>query len=207
MEGVKMSARIANRQTNMSRNEYSQWIEAGFTAFGAKIIDNREIGNDQSTSITLTVDGIGDINGSTGEDHGHAEMDALDQLIEMLKKDAADELDQDYEQIERDAVRLGRTSFNLFQLRMWDSVITKFDSLTITMKCEDKPCCLPCSTILGKLGILHTNDTTKEAHFRGSTQWGLTNNVKDFLNKKFSTQQKRFVSDDLLTALEDARGQ
>jgi hypothetical protein len=106
----------------------------------------------QSTQVILWF-GQFAVHGSTGKDAGHAEMDAINQFIIACINKELDPV-KEYE--------------------------NRKESLSV--KCEAKPVCVRCSCVLKALGFEPKNGNTEwGSETMGSTEWEVTQAVKDFL--------------------------
>lgn len=98
------------------------------------------------------------IEGSTGEGHGHAEMDALHKLwVGVCGEDFA-----------------------------------IYSGYSLAVECLAKPCCCRCSAVLGLLGISATKGTYKTRATMGSTEWGVSREVRELLARVTSQPADAF---------------
>ena len=111
----------------------------------------------QSCDAWLTIDDV-TYEGSTGQDHGHAEMDALHNFIMSdpgnqgsVKKSVA------------------------YCAKLLSSTSSK------SVYCPSRPCCLKCSATLTELGFSAGKDSSFSETPMGSTEWGASNNVRALL--------------------------
>lgn len=111
----------------------------------------------QSCAVSLTI-GRRTIYGRTGRNHGHAEMDALHEFI--LKFGGEDV--RAATAIARAARAMKQTGIKL-------------------VYCPSRDCCLKCSYILKALGFQAGRSSNFSGTRMGSTEWGASNYVRDFL--------------------------
>jgi hypothetical protein len=106
----------------------------------------------QSTQVILWF-GQFEVHGSTGKDAGHAEMDAINQFIIACINEKLDPVEE-----------------------------YKDRKAKLRVKCEAKPVCVRCSCVLKALGFEPKNGNTEwGSETMGSTEWEVTQAVKDFL--------------------------
>lgn len=106
----------------------------------------------QSTKVILWF-GQFEVHGSTGNLTGHAEMDAIDQFITACSNKDLDPVEE----------------YNARKKKL-------------LVQCEDKPVCVRCSCVLKALGFKPKNKNTEWGdETMDMTEWGVTGQVKDFL--------------------------
>jgi hypothetical protein len=116
--------------------------------------------NTQSCSAWLHF-GLGSVDGSTGKDHGHAEMDALHKYVASF-----------------DTVANAVQHFNQLRRQV---------PAPIGVYCPSRPVCKQCTAVLRPLGFIPISNASGSTVWgtdcMGSTEWGCSLKVREFLKQ------------------------
>jgi hypothetical protein len=115
-------------------------------------------GRSQNCEATLRINGQ-DYDGSTGKDHGHAEMDALHNFI----------MDNP-----------GNRS-SVSQSVTYCANLLGNPNTPKSVSCPSRPCCLKCTRVLKALGFQRAAKTSWSDTSMGSTEWGASLIVRQLL--------------------------
>jgi hypothetical protein len=149
-------------------------LKEGFRKFTAVERDNNDSAQDCQAELTVA----GAVyHGSTGKQHGHAEMDALDKFLnELYEQEIYPTLDDLVEKNKLDMKTAKDEGYVATQ------AVKLFKTYQRTMVCDNKSCCVKCSAILGHLGISPGANTYKTKQIMGkATQYGVSHRVKVFI--------------------------
>ena len=115
-------------------------------------------GLSESCDATLRINGS-NYEGSTGQGNGHAEMDALHNFIMS------------------DPGGTGNVKLSIAAC----AKILKEASTPKAVYCPSRPCCLKCTTVLKGLKFKLASGTKWSEDSMGSTEWGVSMNVRTLL--------------------------